>query len=413
MRALGKQRDRAQELGDLGVRIAVAEHRQAEGRLGDEHVARHQLERRAGRIGDVLVVAGGDDAQAVAPRPRSAPSRARGRRDGSVTATPPSVDGLAVADRLRRAGEVLAVAQPHQVERLLRGQHRAVAGAGMVGMAVGDHAPCRPAGSGRYGSRRACSTRRPASAAGCLPARMALRYVGVKPPPHIDTRAHPAWPEATAHAVLDDATHSCPSGSCAWFAGRGWTPRAHQLELLAKARAGRSVLLIAPTGAGKTLAGFLPTLVELSAPAEAKPARHGSLSAGRDIRRGGGLHTLWIAAQSARRGHRAQSGTAGGRDEAADPRRDPHRDTASLSASASALLTRRTSCSRTPEQLARLRRPRALSLSARSSAWRGPVLHALVTLERGDLLSLGLARLFTLAPDLAQRRAFSDSGGAR
>ena len=33
-----------------------------------------------------------------------------------------------------------------------------------------------------------------------------------------------------------------------WFASRGWTPRAHQLELLAKARAGRSVLLIAPTG---------------------------------------------------------------------------------------------------------------------------------------------------------------------
>ena len=49
-----------------------------------------------------------------------------------------------------------------------------------------------------------------------------------------------------------------------WFAGRGWTPRAHQLDLLAKARAGCSVLLIAPTGGGKTLAGFLPSLVELS-----------------------------------------------------------------------------------------------------------------------------------------------------
>ena len=41
-----------------------------------------------------------------------------------------------------------------------------------------------------------------------------------------------------------------------WFASRGWVPRAHQLELLAKAQAGRSVLLIAPTGGGKTLAGF-------------------------------------------------------------------------------------------------------------------------------------------------------------
>jgi ATP-dependent Lhr-like helicase len=48
-----------------------------------------------------------------------------------------------------------------------------------------------------------------------------------------------------------------------WFAARGWVPRAHQLDLLAKAQAGRSTLLIAPTGAGKTLAGFLPTLVEL------------------------------------------------------------------------------------------------------------------------------------------------------
>jgi len=50
-----------------------------------------------------------------------------------------------------------------------------------------------------------------------------------------------------------------------WFAGRGWSPREHQLALLEKARDDRSALLIAPTGAGKTLAGFLPTLVELSA----------------------------------------------------------------------------------------------------------------------------------------------------
>ena len=66
--------------------------------------------------------------------------------------------------------------------------------------------------------------------------------------------------------VLDRplATSALPESFVRWFASRGWTPRAHQLELLAKARAGRSVLLIAPTGAGKTLAGFLPSLVELS-----------------------------------------------------------------------------------------------------------------------------------------------------
>ena len=49
-----------------------------------------------------------------------------------------------------------------------------------------------------------------------------------------------------------------------WFASRGWQPRAHQLELLAKVRSGKSVLLIAPTGAGKTLAGFLPSLTDLA-----------------------------------------------------------------------------------------------------------------------------------------------------
>src|SRR4051812_50024761 len=60
-----------------------------------------------------------------------------------------------------------------------------------------------------------------------------------------------------------------------WFSSRGWAPRVHQLALLEKARAGRSALLIAPTGAGKTLAGFLPTLVELSGGAQ--PSRRAGL----------------------------------------------------------------------------------------------------------------------------------------
>jgi hypothetical protein len=48
------------------------------------------------------------------------------------------VDAFAVADRLRRAGEILTVTQPHQIERFLRRQHRAVARARMVGMGVRD-----------------------------------------------------------------------------------------------------------------------------------------------------------------------------------------------------------------------------------------------------------------------------------
>ena len=49
-----------------------------------------------------------------------------------------------------------------------------------------------------------------------------------------------------------------------WFAEKGWSPRAHQLELLARAQSGENMLLIAPTGAGKTLAGFLPSLTDLT-----------------------------------------------------------------------------------------------------------------------------------------------------
>ena len=72
-----------------------------------------------------------------------------------------------------------------------------------------------------------------------------------------------------------------PAKFAAWFEGRGWSPRAHQLEMIEKAREGRDTLLIAPTGGGKTLAGFLPSLIEL---AERPPA-----NAPR------GIHTLYIS----------------------------------------------------------------------------------------------------------------------
>src|SRR5437763_11018222 len=49
-----------------------------------------------------------------------------------------------------------------------------------------------------------------------------------------------------------------------WFQSKGWQPRRHQLEMLDLARRGRSALLVAATGAGKTLAGFLPTICELA-----------------------------------------------------------------------------------------------------------------------------------------------------
>ena len=72
-----------------------------------------------------------------------------------------------------------------------------------------------------------------------------------------------------------------PERFAAWFAGRGWAPRVHQLDMIAKARAGRDALLIAPTGGGKTLAGFLPSLIELSERPPPNTPR--------------GIHTLYIS----------------------------------------------------------------------------------------------------------------------
>ena len=66
-----------------------------------------------------------------------------------------------------------------------------------------------------------------------------------------------------------------------WFESRGWQPRAHQLALVDHAAKGQSVLLVAPTGGGKTLAGFLPSLIDLAD----KPKRS----------RKPGLHTLYIS----------------------------------------------------------------------------------------------------------------------
>ncbi|MDP6566690.1 MAG: ligase-associated DNA damage response DEXH box helicase [Alphaproteobacteria bacterium] len=170
----------------------------------------------------------------------------------------------------------------------------------------------------------------------------------------------------------------------AWFAGRGWRPRPHQLAMLAKARAGNSVLLTAPTGGGKTLAGFLPALREL-------------IEAG--TKRPGGLHTLYLSplkalAVDVRRNLeqpiaemalpiRAESRTG---DTPQSRRQRQRRHPPDL------LLT-------TPEQLALL-----LSYVDAPRYFRDlrfvvvDELHALAGSKRGDLLALGLARLSALAP---------------
>src|SRR3546814_6315613 len=49
-----------------------------------------------------------------------------------------------------------------------------------------------------------------------------------------------------------------------WFAARGWRLWRHQADMLAAGERGEHALLVAATGAGKTLSGFLPSLVDIA-----------------------------------------------------------------------------------------------------------------------------------------------------
>jgi len=233
----------------------------------------------------------------------------------------------------------------------------------------------------------------------------------------------------------DSPSALLPENFVRWFARRQWSPRAHQLELLAKARADRSTLLVAPTGAGKTLAGFLPTLVELSgasprshlAPlagrgrdsSEARIPGEGALisseapphparSASRDAPpsprsrgEGRGLHTLYISPLKAL---------------AVDIARNLETPIAEMALpikvetrTGDTPASRRQRQRRYPPDIM-LTTPEQLALLLASddapflfSSLKRIVLdelHALVTSKRGDLLSLGLARLWRIAPQV-------------
>jgi ATP-dependent Lhr-like helicase len=176
--------------------------------------------------------------------------------------------------------------------------------------------------------------------------------------------------------------HILPPNFEAWFATKGWSIHPHQVEMLARAGT-PSLLLIAPTGGGKTLAGFLPTLVELADNAHT------------------GLHTLYVSPLKAlaadikrnlitpitemalpirvedRSGDTSYTQK---RRQRADP---PH-----------ILLT-------TPESLALL-----ISYEDAPQIFAGlrrvivDEIHALAESKRGDQLMLALSRLQTLAPGL-------------
>ena len=168
-----------------------------------------------------------------------------------------------------------------------------------------------------------------------------------------------------------------------WFAARGWALRGHQAAMIAAAEAGEHALLVAATGAGKTLAGFLPSLIDLA-------------DGGHD-----GLHTLYIsplkalAADIARNLEtpvaemalpirvETRSGDTSSDAKARQRSRPPH-----------ILLT-------TPESLSLLLSwPDSFTLFAGLKTVVIDEVHAFATGKRGDLLSLALARLQAINPAL-------------
>ncbi|NVK13747.1 MAG: DEAD/DEAH box helicase, partial [Rhodobacteraceae bacterium] len=181
---------------------------------------------------------------------------------------------------------------------------------------------------------------------------------------------------------MSDTAPALPEAIENWFAARGWTIHPHQHAMLERAGA-HCTLLIAPTGGGKTMAGFLPTLAELA------DGTHD------------GLHTLYISplkalAADIKRNLRTPVEEIGlpiriddrTGDTPASRKRRQRADPPHI------LLT-------TPESLALL-----TSYEDAARTFKGlrrvvvDEIHALAESKRGDQLMLALARLQTLCPDL-------------
>ncbi|GAA5065108.1 ligase-associated DNA damage response DEXH box helicase [Roseibacterium beibuensis] len=173
-----------------------------------------------------------------------------------------------------------------------------------------------------------------------------------------------------------------PPAITGWFDARGWSIHPHQQAMLAAADQ-PCTLLIAPTGGGKTMAGFLPTLAEL-----ADGDHHG-------------LHTLYISPLKALAADIRRNLT-GPITEMGLPIRVEDRtgDTPSSRKKRQRadpphiLLT-------TPESLALMT---SYEDAHRTFAGLKRVIvdeiHALAESKRGDQLMLALSRLSTLAPGL-------------
>ncbi|MBY9063207.1 ligase-associated DNA damage response DEXH box helicase [Sphingomonas yunnanensis] len=166
-----------------------------------------------------------------------------------------------------------------------------------------------------------------------------------------------------------------------WFAHRGWKPRRHQLDMLDEARAGRHALLIAATGAGKTLAGFLPTLAELiETPTE-------------------GLHTLYVSPLKALAVDIQRNLVTPIDEMGADIRVETRTGDTPSDRKARQRVRPPQILLTTPESLSLLLSyPDSFTMFAGLRTIVVDEVHAFATGKRGDLLSLCMARLQTIAP---------------
>lgn len=176
---------------------------------------------------------------------------------------------------------------------------------------------------------------------------------------------------------------SIPAPFTDWFAARGWRLRRHQIDMLSAARRCEHALLVAATGAGKTLAGFLPTLVDLAAhPSDrlhtlyVSPLKALAADVERNLLGPVADMDLAISVES-------RSGDTSSDKKARQRSRPPN-----------ILLT-------TPESLSLLiSYPDSFMMFADLKTVVIDEIHAFAPGKRGDLLSLALARLQAIAPGL-------------
>ncbi len=168
-----------------------------------------------------------------------------------------------------------------------------------------------------------------------------------------------------------------------WFASRGWHPRRHQLDMLREARAGRHALLVATTGAGKTLAGFLPTLAELiEQPTE-------------------GLHTLYVSPLKALAVDIQRNLVTPLDEMGVDIRVETRTGDTPSDRKARQRVKPPQILLTTPESLSLLLSyPDSVTMFASLKTIVVDEVHAFATGKRGDLLSLCMARLQRISPAL-------------